>query len=201
MYIRVPGPELTSFARPCQRVPSCQSHCGTHTHTCTLQGVSSPWPALSNALTLREACAYRRTRMLIEAGACTHTYQSTHTHKQSHTIITSIHRETLFAQIPSLASKYTLYSVPQIHSWTLTVTRRLLRQYFCLAFPESGCCRSLEWILEYQVTGLQSSLCHGAPGATHSHYVPEPHLLDPTGLDHVTELSWLPGPRLLLCKS
>lgn len=83
-----------------------------------------------------------------------------------------------------------------MHSLTLLYCRTETSLSVFLSFPESGCHRSLEWILEYQVTGLQSHPC-----ATHAYYVPGSRLLYPVGLDPVMELSWLLGPGLFLCKS
>lgn len=208
MYLRGARPVADIICSPvCAQLPEPLWHSHTHLHT----------PGCVQTLACTVTCPHTQRSVCIQTymhahrSRCVHTHLQKHTHTQAithnhhfHTQGDTICTDPLSClQIHSLLSPThtQLDSYCHTETYPLTVTWRLLRQHFCLAFPESGCRRSLEWILEYQVTGLQSPLCHGAPGATHSHYVPEPHLLDPTGLDRVTELSWLPGPQLLLCKS
>lgn len=157
----MPGPELASSARLYQPVPSRHSHCDVHIHTCALQGVRRPLGCTvtcthTHRSTHIHAHAHTRRSMYVRAhtprsmhacthtGACMHTYKSTH--KRSHTLTnTSIPRDTLFAQIPSLTPKDTL-SPTHARSLTLRCHAETPLSGAVSGVPRSGFSRSLEWM-------------------------------------------------------
>lgn len=121
----------------------------------------------------QEVCTYTHMHEFTEAGAraCAQTQIQAVMHIHNQHLHTQgplyLHRP------PPLDSKYTLTQPHTCIVWVFLIVTWSL----CLSFTELGCPRSLEWILECQVTELwsQAPVPLSTPYVTHFHCVSEHH--------------------------